>query len=102
MLPRFRRGRRQRPPDTERGLPTTRHRDGQPEKNPEPPQPQVPSPDRSPDSCGCRCDDRQPDRRPPVVSQVAAVLAGAGALLSGVAAVVPPDVLAKVWQVLLS
>lgn len=40
-----------------------------------------------------------------MAQQVGCVLAGAGTLLTGVgaaAAVVPPDVLAHVWQVLMS
>jgi hypothetical protein len=99
MVPRFRRGRRGRPPNPKTELPTTQQRDGQPTENPRPPQPQVLRHEGNPAPCCCRREDR-PAAPSPGAQRVAWILGGAGAMLSGVAAVVPPDVLAHLWQVL--
>ena len=103
MVPRFRRGRRARPPNPKTEQPTTRQRDGRPTENPRPPQPQARRVEGNPAPCCCRREDR-PAERPTVAQQVGCVLAGAGTLLTGVgavAAVVPPEVLVHLWQVLM-
>lgn len=102
MVPRFRRVRRRRPPDHKTELPTTRQRDGQPTANPRPPQPQVLQPDGNPTPCCCRRDHRPAEPPSSGAEKVRDVLTGAGMLLTGIAACVPPDVLARMWQALLS
>jgi hypothetical protein len=100
MAPRHRRGRRRRPPCPKNELPTTRHRDGRPSENPQPPQPHVPHDDGNPACCSCRREHR-PVNRPPLASQLGCVLRGVGGLLVGVAAVMQSDVIIRLWQVLL-